>query len=177
MMGQRSITEPPLLSRPALSMVEVAFSTVIVGVVLVSAMHMVGAAGTSVRSTADRTTGALLADQLMSEILMQSYEEPDGSAVFGPETTDEKKEQRQDFDDVDDYHNWTASPPQDKDGAVIPNRDGWRRSVTVQYADPLDLTQASVIDTGLKKITVTVSFNDVVVASLLAIRADTGGAQ
>lgn len=175
MMRQRSFTLHSLLSRPALSMVEVAFATVLVGVVLVVAMDMVGASGTSVRSTADRTTGARLADQLMSEILMQSYEEPDDTPAFGREST-ESGGDRANYDDVDDYHDWTASPPENKDGSLIPDRTGWRRSVTVQLADPSDLAQASVSDVGLKKITVTVSFNDVVVASLLAIRADTGGA-
>ena len=162
--------------RPALSMVEVAFATVIVGIVLVSAMNMVGASGTSVRSTAHRTTGVLLADQLMSEILQQRYAEPDDTPVFGREAA-ESGGDRALYDDVDDYHNWTSEPPEHKNGVQFANRARWRRSVSVQYANPLDFSQASAIDAGLKKITVTVSFNEVVVASLVAIRADTGGAQ
>ena len=176
MMGQRSFTQLTRLSRHALSMVEVAFATVIVGVVLLSAMNMVGAAGTSVRSTANRTTGVLLADQLMSEVLMQSYQEPDDTPAFGREST-ESGGDRANYDDVDDYHNWTSEPPEHKNGVQIANRARWRRSVSVQHANPLDIRQASAIDAGLKKITVTVSFNEVVVASLVAIRADAGDAQ
>ena len=158
----------------ALSMVEVALSTVIIGVVLLSAMNMVGAAGTSMSSMANRATGTLLAEQLMAEILEQAYEEPSlDPGSFGTEADEAVTGDRSLYDDVDDYDKWSASPPQDKDGSLIPDRSSWRRSVTVVYVNPTDVTQALGASSGVKRMTVMVSFDNVLVTKLVALRADT----
>lgn len=161
-------------AKRALSMIEVALSTVIIGVVLLSAMNMVGAAGTSMSSMANRATGTLLAEQLMAEILEQAYEDPSlGPGSFGVEAGEAVAGDRSLYDDVDDYYEWSASPPQNKDGSLITDRSNWRRSVAVDYVNPTDLTQTLESNSGVKRVTVMVSFNSVLVSKMVALRADT----
>ena len=161
--------------RRALNMVEVALSMVIVSVILLTAMNMVGAAGVSKRSMTDRTTGMLLAEQLMAEILEQAYEEPDDPpGSFGMEGFESVTKDRSYFDDVDDYDRWSSSPPESKDGTVIPGYLGWGRRVDVAWVDPIDIGQILLSDTGVKRVRVTVTRNAIKVAELQAIRAQTG---
>ncbi len=122
-------------------------------------------------SNADSGCGLALAQELMSEIIIAEYIEPDEASVFGPEAS-ETGGNRSLFDDVDDYHNWDASPPQDTDGTVIPDRAGWRRTVTVEYLDASDLTMTVGGDQGVKRITVTVTRSGNTVAQLIGIRTD-----
>lgn len=155
--------------RRGMSMVEVLVSIMIVGVMLTAALDTLGAAKLGQSKTSYRKVAHLLAHDLMAEVLRQDYEEQDEVAAFGRELT-EKAGSRADFDDVDDYSGWSASPPQNKDGTEVTNRTGWTRSVDVGYADSNDLKQISLLDSGIKHITVTVIHNDVELARLVAIR-------
>ena len=154
---------------PAFSMVETLISIILVGGLLVAVLNTTGAALLGQQRMADRGVGFLLAQELMSEILTQAYEEPEEVIAFGAEAG-ETGASRVDFDDVDDYHGWEASPPQQKDGTEIPDRTGWRRLVTVDFVDPDKLTEPDLDDRGTKRITVTVENNGVLVASLVAVR-------
>ena len=78
-------------TRPALSMVEVMISTVIVGVLIAAALNTVGASKRGQLSNANHRIGQLLAQELMSEILPQMYEEPDMTPLFGPEAPEGKE--------------------------------------------------------------------------------------
>ena len=156
-------------ARRALTLAEMIVSIVIVGVMLVAALNTVGASKMGQRKTGDRAKGTLLAQQLMSEILRQSYQEPVDTVAFGRETA-ELSTSRAEYDDVDDYDGWSSSPPQYKDGMVIPNLDGWGRQVSVAWVDASNLTQDVGEETGVKRITVTVTHNDLDVASLTAVR-------
>jgi type II secretory pathway pseudopilin PulG len=153
----------------AFSLVEAAVSIAVVGIMLVAALNTVGAARLGEQKTGDRGKGMLLAQQLMTEILQQSYEEPVDIQVFGPESG-EAPGSRANFDDVDDYESWAASPPQYRDGTAIPGLEGWTRSVHVDWVNPADLSQVVSSDTRVKRITVTVTRGDVLVASLAALR-------
>ena len=62
--------------RRGLSLIEVIISTMLVGVVLVGAMDCLGAVIRGHMNTSNAGRGPLLAGQLMTEILSQSYEEP-----------------------------------------------------------------------------------------------------
>lgn len=159
--------------RRAFSLLEVVISTVITGVLLVAAMRALGASLRSGLAVSDRCRAELLATDLMGEVLAQKYVEPDNVPVFGPDLN-EGGGSRASFDDVDDYHNWSASPPQDKDGAVIANHQGWRRSVQVSYVSAGDLTKAVVLDEGAKRIIVTVERGGSVLATRLGVRTNHG---
>lgn len=163
----RTPNGPP--RRPGFTLVEAAISIVLVGVLLVAALSTVGAAKLGERIRADRSEGQLLAQALMAEILNQAYEEPDDTPQFGREVS-EGSGDRTAWDDVDDYDGWTKSPPRYKDSTSMPGLDDWRRSVSVQWVTPSDLTQVSASPTGVKRITVTVAHNTVPVAELVTVR-------
>ncbi len=153
----------------AFSMVEVIISMVVVGGMTVAALYTVGAAKLGIHKITSRNSGSLLAQQLMAEILTQSYAEPVEAPVFGNEPS-ERASLRTDYDDVDDYDTWSASPPQYKDGTVIPDLDRWARKVSVAWVNANDLSLTSGSETSVKRITVTVTYNGVEVTSLTAVR-------
>lgn len=161
---------PAARRRRAFSLAEVVIATLIVGIMLVAAMKTVGASVRGRIIMANRERGFLLAQQLMSEILQADYQEPVEAAVFGPEAS-ETGGTRAAFDDVDDYHNWTASPPQQKDGTLVPDRADWQRTVTVQFVKKNSLSLVSSSDQGVKRITVTVSRSGQAMASLVTVRS------
>ena len=147
---------PRFAHRGGLTLVEAMFSIVIVGTVIVMALHTFGSVARGRQIVAVRHIGSALGRQLMSEVLQNRYEEPDDTPAFGPEGA-ESLASRADYDDVDDYHGWSASPPETKEGSAIPDLDGWRRSVSVQYVDPDAVDTVVGSDRGLKRITVTVT--------------------
>ena len=158
--------------RRGFSMVEAVFCVVLVGGLVVVSLDTLGASKVAQRSLGDRTRGSLLASALMSGILNQSYEDPNQSPIWGLEAG-ENSLLRSTFDDVDDYINWSASPPQNRDGTSIPGLSGWRQSVTVDWVDQADLTTPWVPDTGVKRVTVTITHNNVVVATLVGVKTGT----
>ena len=155
--------------RSGFSLVEVAVSSLLVGLVLVGAMQSLGALVRGRVSLGKADRAALLAVDLLSEILENGYEDPDGAPNFGAESG-ESGGSRVDFDDVDDFHSWDATPPQRRDGTAIPNRSNWRRRVIVEYIDANDLTLTVGTDQGVKRITVEVYHNGVLQTSLIGVR-------
>jgi type II secretory pathway pseudopilin PulG len=69
----------------AFTLVEVVISTIVVAIMLVAGLSTVGASRMAQHKAALMIRGRLLAGQLMSEILEQSYSDPDGTATFGRE--------------------------------------------------------------------------------------------
>ena len=153
----------------AFTLVEAVISAVVVGVMLVAALNTVGASRIGQQKTGDRTKGALLAQQLMTEILQQYYADPENGG-FGLDGDEVGDGSRSLWDDVDDYDGWSASPPQRKDGTVIAEFDGWERSVSVAWVNPYNLQAAVGTDLGVKRITVTVTRDDVPIATQVAVR-------
>ncbi len=153
----------------AFTLVEAAVSIALVGGLLVASLDLLGATTLGHKGMGDQGRAQLLALGLMSEILAQYYEEPDDTPVFGREGA-ESGSDRGDYDDVDDYHDWTSSPPETKDGTGMGQLTGWERSVTVEYVQPEDPTTTSGTDTGVKRITVTVSYNNKPLATMVAVR-------
>jgi type II secretory pathway pseudopilin PulG len=154
-----------------LTLVEAVVSIVIVSVMLVAALSTVAAARTTQGRTADRARAQLLAQALMAEILQHSYNDPDvPSGTLGPEAGEAATGNRSLFNDVDDWHGWSACPPQNKDGTEIPDLSGWCRSVVVEWADPTNLTRVAKSDSGVKRITVIVTRDGAVLATMVAVR-------
>jgi len=153
------------------SLVEATIAIVLVAVVLVAGLHVLGGTTASTHQTAQRATGLLLAEHLMAEILGAAYADPDQTPTFGPESG-EGGGTRSAFDDVDDYHDWTDSPPTKPDGARLGDFDGWTRTVEVAYLNPLNLGQTQGSDSGLKRVTVRASFAGKLMAELVTLRTD-----
>ncbi len=154
-----------------LSLVEAMISMVIVAVMLVMALNTIGSLARSWQVQSTQCRAPALAQQLMAEIIQSSYQEPYVSPIFGPEAP-ETSLVRADYDDVDDYNGWSASPPQLKDGTAMANLTGWTRSAAVQYVDPDDVSTPSGTNQGLKRITVTVTDPKGVQTTLYALRSN-----
>jgi type II secretory pathway pseudopilin PulG len=159
--------------RPALTLVEVVVSTLIVGLMTVAALNGLGAATRSSESAGNCGVAQGLADSLMAEVLATAYSDPGGSAVFGLETGETAP--RVNFDDVDDFHGWNQKPPQAADGATIADRPDYRQRITVTRVVPTNPIQATAgaSDQGAKRICVQIEFEGVVLAEQYAIVTDT----
>jgi type II secretory pathway pseudopilin PulG len=132
----------------AFTMVEALISTVIVAVMFVAALNTVGASRLTQHRASLVSRGRLLAESLMSEILRQDYQEPDEAPAFGRESG-ELATTRAAYDDVDDYHGWSASPPVAKDGVPLTNTTGWTRTAQVQWVDPANPTQIGPTESAM----------------------------
>lgn len=152
------------------TLVEAVISIIIVAGMFIAALNTVGAARTTQYKINEQRRGNMWAQALMSEILAQSYQEPVEASSFGVESP-ETKTSRIHWDDVDDYDDWSSSPPQDKDGNPIANADGWTRSVVIEQVHPSNLSAAMATDSGVRRITVTVHHGVRVICSLVALRS------
>jgi len=157
--------------RRGFTLVEAMISIVIVGGLLVVALRTAGASRYGRYKMGQRQRGLMLAREMMSEILNQSYAEPVDIPRFGYEMN-EGRISRSIYDDVDDYNAWRASPPQNKDGTAISAMSGWTRTVVVRYVREDDYTCQSGTDEGAKRIEVEVSHNGLPVATLWAVRTN-----
>ena len=157
-------------TRRAASLVEVAMASLLVGVLLVAALNSVGARLRHQAMLTDRQHAHLLAEELLAEVLQHRYEDPDEAPVFGVESS-ESGGTRAPFDDVDDYHSWDQSPPQDRAGTPMTNGSRWRRTVSVEYVLANDMTTTSGSDQGIKRVTVTVFLDDEPIVSVVGIRS------
>ena len=155
--------------RRAFSLLEVVISLFLVGTVMVVAMQafVAGIAGRA--RNGNQAQAVLLAQALIDEILDQPYLDPDDTAVFGLESGETADGTRTSFDDVDDYHAWSASPPEAKDGTDLPLTGDWSRSVSVQWVSAGDTETSAASDVGLKRILVTVTFKNEPAASLSVV--------
>ncbi len=155
-----------------MTLVESVIAVLIVSVVLVMALASFGSVARGRRVASDSDVSTTLGRGLISEVLQCAYTEPVEAERFGPEIS-ERGDDRENFDDVDDYDQWSASPPQDKDGSVMSHLDGWRRSVSVVNVRPDNLEETGT-DTGLKLITVTVTSPRSAQSSFTALRSSSG---
>ena len=157
-------------SQRGFGLVEATLATVIAGGVIVVGINSIASAVVIKRKAAERERARLLAVDLVTEALRLPYEDPvqGVGAVPGP-GADEVTGTRSMFDDVDDYHGWTSSPPQYKDGATMSGLTGWRRTLAVRRVDPGTLA-TSASDTGVIEITVTVERHGAELARVVALR-------
>lgn len=155
------------------TMVEAVVSIVIVGAMLTAALSAVGASRGGQLSAANRSRGLMLAEDLMSEALALDYA---GAAevTLGRTAAEAATGNRSLFNDVDDYTNWSETPPRDRSGAVIDGFTGWTRGVAVAWVSTANPTLVQGSDTGLKRVTVTVSWNGKVMARLMGLRSRGG---
>ena len=142
--------------RRGLTLVEGVISTFVVTTMVVAALYALGSSARAKRSQARWYRAGAMGRQLIAETLQAQYDEPNEPSVFGPEFS-ERGGSRANFDDVDDYHDWSASPPQAKDATPLVNRDGWTRQVTVEHVRISNPDVLSGSDEGLKRINVRVT--------------------
>ena len=105
----------------------------------------------------------------MNDVLATSYQDPNVTPLFGVEAG-ETTSSKANYDDVDDFNGWSESPPQDRDGNSMTELTGWQRSVSLAWVNSANLSTVSAAETGVKRITVTVSKNNVTLATRVAIK-------
>ena len=152
-----------------MSLIEVAISTLLVGLMLVGALKCCGSLVVGRTASGDRAIAWQLAQQLMTEICTQAYSDEGDSpevVVMGVGGN------RSHFDKVDDYHLWWSTPPENRLGIPIQGRNGWARAVTVGFVDPADPSQPVDEDTGLKRIVVVVLKNGHPIVQHSALRSE-----
>lgn len=165
-------------TRRGLSLAEVVVSTMLTGVLLTAALRTVGTAARSSLASAQMVDAMTLARQLLDEITVLPYEDPNQGPEFGPESGESDKQRvREGFDDVDDYRDWEESPPRHRDGTPIPGYVGWSREVEVEKVDPETFSVRSDLDSdlGLRRVTVTVTPPSGESRSVSAYRSRDGG--
>jgi prepilin-type N-terminal cleavage/methylation domain-containing protein len=171
------MTRSNLVRRPkAFTLVESLIAVVIVALALTSALNMLASFARVRKVQAAQSRAPALAAELMSEILSAEYSDPAAPDNWGVES-DEVNGTRVLFDDVDDYDGWSASPPQEKNGAVVADAAGWAETVAVRRALVASPGTDSSVETGLRRITVTVEDDRGAVVTLVALRsqrADSG---
>ena len=154
---------------PGITLAETVVSTLIIGLVLVSTIQIVGPIVRSGSVMADRTVASNLANELSEEIATKLFTSPLLADLesMGPGAG----ETRATYDDIDDYHGLSNSPPQLSDMRVLSTLSGWTRTVKVVHVNMNDPSVDSANYTGLKRVTVTVSKNGIELASVISLHA------
>lgn len=156
------------------TMVEAVISIMIVSVMLVAALNVLGASNLMQWRVADRSKGLVIAETLMTEILMTSYADPVyGIDSFGRNATEAATGNRSLFDDVDDYDNWEETPAADRNGMEIAWAEGLGRHVRVDWVNPSALTTTVNTNMGIKRIVVEATRDGRPIAKLIAYRTQT----
>jgi PKD repeat protein len=159
--------------RTAYTLAEAMVTLLIVSVMIVAALRTVAQSARTQQVQMRQSRATALANDLLAEILHARYADPTDELNWGTEP-DESGSSRQSFDDVDDYDGWSASPPEMKDGTPIEGYDGWTREVVVRYADPTNPDVGTALDSGIKRIIVTVTGDTGEEATLVALRSKDG---
>lgn len=146
-----------------MTLIEVAVSTVIVGVMMTAALSAVAASARERAAMASAATAQALGEALLAEI--ESVACGSGTIATTLGATD-----RLAFDDAGDYAGLDDSPPKERDGTAIAGVTGFARSVSVTNVDPTTLA-AGAPDSGFRKVVVTVTFNRKVLATLWTVRS------
>ena len=152
------------------TMIEAVLATVMVAVLLTAALNTVGASRGGQVRTSQQTIAHMLAADLISEIVQMPYADPNEASVLGLELSELGKA-RLYFDDVDDYHALSESPPKLRDGTTMTEFTGYSRHVTVEYAQAGDLTQTAALDSGIKRVRVEVQHGGKLLCRVSAVRA------
>jgi MSHA pilin protein MshD len=158
--------------RRGFTLVEATIALLVVSVMMVAAMSVAGQSARSRTVQQEQVRGEALARQLLSEIMQMPYQQAGATTtVLGPETG----ETRSTYNDVDDFNGWSESPPQYASGTAIPGFTGWKRTAKVEWLSvtgtTLPIVTVSLIETGLKRITVTVTALSGKVTTLVGLRS------
>ncbi|MBN2467719.1 MAG: hypothetical protein JXD19_06160, partial [Deltaproteobacteria bacterium] len=150
-------------SNRGLSIIEVVVSLLIVALGIIGFGMAIPVGRDNVAILSEKRAALTLGTQMMEEIQTKRFEEdPDQADLFGRESGEGPN--RATFDDVDDYDNWNASPPQFPDGTVMngqdrtPDYSNFRRTVVVENVDDDNYGMVTADGaTAAKRIVVTVS--------------------
>jgi len=157
-------------------MIEAVLASAIVGGVVVAAISLVGSSAKQKAFVADSARARVLCRAMVDEI---STRPVGGSAVVGVtinprnlvDQTNGTVSGREAFTKIDDYDNWSSSPPKDEGGGTIPGLTGWTREVNVVTVSWLLPNVDSAVETGVRRVTVRVLRGQQVLASSTFLRS------
>ena len=156
-------------------MIEVIVATLISGVVILGALDLMGGAAKTRLASGSNLDGPMLANELLAEVMAKSYEDPEdpGTGELLGVGRESGETTRNTFDDIDDYFNYSESPPLDTSGTPMAEYTDWTRSVNWNYAQRGNLAYA-LLPSGLTQITVTVTAPDGTTTQRIGYRSDKG---
>ena len=155
-------------------MVEILLASAIVGYMIVASLDAAAMVARTQRFNAGRLTGPGLARELMAEIMSLPYDDPQNPGAAIGVNAGESASNRSTFDDVDDYNGWSSANAVARNGTARSGYTGWSHTVTVTWAERITATAWTSYDTGLKRITVTVTSPTGVATQLMALRSWSG---
>ncbi|GMU37561.1 MAG: hypothetical protein KJ057_09440 [Phycisphaerae bacterium] len=141
----------------------------ILGLGVTASMNLYGSFIRGAAAEKERHSAMDLAGDLLAEVLTRGFEEPGvATGSFGAESGEIA---RRFLDDVDDYHGWVESPPQNLDGTVMTGYANTRREVRVWNVQLSDMkTVASNGSTPAKAIEVRVLVSGKLRATVVGYR-------
>jgi len=139
------------------SYIEVLLASVIMSVLLVSGLKLFANLGRSQQATVSREEAGFLVINMFEEIKRQAYKDPTATDDTLGREAGEIATSRTNYNDIDDYQNWSATPPEDQAGQPYDQYSHLARSVSIQYVMANDFSQPAATDEGLKEITITIS--------------------
>ena len=101
----------------------------------------VGAAARTTFAATETSDVMYIAQQLLEEISILPFEDPNQTAVFGMEPGENRGiTLRLYADDIDDLDGLSESPPNDRNGVNLLGYSGWSRRVKVNQTSSLERT-------------------------------------
>ena len=159
-------------SRSAITLAETVVSILLISFVLVSTLQIVGPVSRSSSLQADRLVAANLANEIAEEITTKPFIDDNAASQddIGIDA-DDTVFARLNFDDIDDYDGWSSSPPKMSYGVTNSSLIGWTRTVSAKHVLVNDPNTASATYTGLKKITIRVYKDGVLLADIRSLHS------
>lgn len=154
------------------SQMEIVASTALVGIVMVATMSSIAASRKRAAFELIRLQGQSLANELLTEILaLPACDPEDGaSTTLGLESGESGGAGRTRWDDVDDYHRLTESPPQTREGTDILGFSNWSRETIVERLKSDDWTKINSEYDKVYRVTVSTLRNGERVAIAIGLR-------
>ncbi|MBO6513508.1 MAG: hypothetical protein JJ974_06055 [Phycisphaerales bacterium] len=161
-------------TRRGISLAETVVSTLLIGFVLVSTLTIVAPLTRSNTVHANSLVATNLARELSDEIATKAFidSSPDSQDALGFDAGDSTF-LRSTYDDIDDYHKWSSSPPKHSLGGIYTSMTGWTREVSVDHVMITEPSKDSPTYTGLKRVTVIVYKDGTALASMTTLHSST----
>ncbi|MGF1634667.1 MAG: hypothetical protein ACFCVE_12510 [Phycisphaerae bacterium] len=133
---------------------EAALTMAIVGMGVLSVVRLMAACTQQNRMGDHITTGMMLAANMQEALTPLPFSDPDGAG--GVVIGSEPGETTLTYDDIDDFHNKSFSPPLDAMRSEIADLARYTQSVVVEYVDP-DRPSVTGVATDAKRVTVVIT--------------------
>lgn len=158
------------MMRRGLTLIETVISVAVVSILLAGALNAAGAASATRALAHDRRIGEQLCQGMMAEILAKPFVDPDTLEDGLAPEPGEIGADRSKFDDMGDYHAWSASPPVQRDGVGIGGAGGLTREVEITRYIDASRTDLFKYSGQVKVVRVRVLRNSRLISQLTAVR-------